>query len=60
FKRLHSTSKFEGSGIGLAICRKIATKHGGYIFADSTPGKGSVFSIAIPKEHSPKMAAQSA
>lgn len=50
FKRLHSNSKFEGSGIGLAICRKIATRHGGYIFADSTPGKGSVFSVAIPEE----------
>ncbi len=52
FKRLHSNSKFEGSGIGLAICRKIATRHGGYIFADSTPGKGSVFSVAIPEDGS--------
>ena len=50
FKRLHANSQFEGSGIGLAICRKIATRHGGYIFADSMPGKGSVFSVALPCE----------
>jgi two-component system, LuxR family, sensor kinase FixL len=47
FQRLEGR-KFEGSGIGLAICRKIITYHGGEITARSTPGKGSVFIIKLP------------
>jgi chemotaxis family two-component system sensor kinase Cph1 len=48
FQRLHSTDAYEGSGIGLAICRKIVDRHGGRISATSTPGQGSVFTIRLP------------
>jgi chemotaxis family two-component system sensor kinase Cph1 len=48
FQRLHSTDVYEGSGIGLAICRKIVDRHGGVISATSTPGVGSVFRIRLP------------
>ncbi len=49
FQRLHSRDVFEGSGIGLAICRKIAERHSGSITAHSTPGKGSRFIITLPR-----------
>ena len=49
FKRLHSSSNFEGTGIGLAICKKIADKHNGYIYASSVLNKGSVFTLALPE-----------
>lgn len=48
FKRLHASSSYEGTGIGLAICKKITDKHQGYIFAKSKPGLGSEFIIALP------------
>jgi two-component system sensor kinase FixL len=47
FQRLESR-KYEGSGIGLAICRKIVTYHRGQITANSVPGKGSVFIVKLP------------
>ncbi|HAX46937.1 MAG TPA: hypothetical protein DCX78_08965 [Nitrospina sp.] len=43
-------SKFEGSGIGLAICRKIATHHGGTITAKSVPQKGTTFIMTLPEK----------
>jgi signal transduction histidine kinase len=48
FEKLHHKSTFEGSGIGLAIAKKIIDKHHGLIIAKSAPGKGSEFSIILP------------
>jgi signal transduction histidine kinase len=50
FQRLHQRSEFEGSGIGLAICRKIVDRHGGTIRARSRPGEGAVFTVTLPGE----------
>jgi two-component system sensor kinase FixL len=50
FQRLEG-QKYEGSGIGLAVCRKIAIRHGGNITAHSEPGKGSVFIVTLALHH---------
>jgi len=50
FKRLHGKSDYEGTGIGLAICKKIVQKHDGFIRARGIPGVGSVFSVYLPAE----------
>jgi PAS domain S-box-containing protein len=48
FKRLHSKSVYKGTGIGLALCKKIALNHGGDIFASSSPGEAATFHIILP------------
>ena len=48
FQRLHTRGEYEGTGIGLTICRKIAERHGGSIKAESEPGKGSIFMVSLP------------
>ncbi|NJM65646.1 MAG: hypothetical protein HC851_08235 [Acaryochloris sp. RU_4_1] len=48
FQRLHSRSDYEGTGIGLAVCAKIAEYHGGFITANSTPGEGATFIVTLP------------
>ncbi len=48
FERLHAREAFEGTGIGLALCRRIVERHGGAIHADSHPGHGARFTVDLP------------
>ena len=54
FQRLHGRNEYEGTGVGLAVCRRITDRHGGTITAQSKPGEGATFVVTLPVRHPKK------
>jgi light-regulated signal transduction histidine kinase (bacteriophytochrome) len=52
FQRLHGRNEYEGTGVGLAVCRRITDRHGGSIQAKSKPGEGATFIVTLPVHQS--------
>jgi len=51
---VHGRNEYEGTGVGLAVCRRITDRHGGSITARSQPGQGASFIITLPVRHAKK------